>query len=109
MAGTGKHIARVARLVIAASLGIVVMASLSGCLGFDVHISTPFDEIEQGIENFERGIEDGFSEYGDGEGRGDGEHDRDRNRDDWDNKSERDENEWDETDGEHGDWDDETD
>ena len=107
MAGTRKHIARVARLVIAASLGIVVMASLSGCLGFDVHISTPFDEIEQGIENFERGIEDGFSEYGDGEGRGDGEHDRDRNRDDWD--GERNEDEWDETDGEGGEWNDETD
>ena len=107
MAGTGKHIARVARLVIAALLGIVVMASLSGCLGFDVHVSTPFDEIEQGIENFERGIEDGFSEYGDGEGRGDGEYDRDRNRDDWD--GERDENEWDETDGEGGEWNDETD
>ena len=94
MAGTGKHIARVARLVIAASLGIVVMASLSGCLGFDVHVSTPFDEIEQGIENFERGIEDGFSEYGDGHGNGD--RDRDRDRDDWD--GERDEDEWDETD-----------
>lgn len=107
MAGIGKHIVRVAHLVIAASLGIVVMASLSGCLGFDVHISTPFDEIEQGIENFERGIEDGFSEYGDGEGRGDGEHDRDRNRDDW--ESERDEDEWDETDGDGGDWNDETD
>ena len=98
MAGTGKHIARVARLVIAASLGVIVMTSLTGCLGFDVHISTPFDEIEQGIENFERGIEDGFSEYGDGDERGDGERDE-----------EHDEDEWDETDGEHSDWDDETD
>ena len=105
MAGIGKHIVRVARLVIAASLGIVVMASLSGCLGFDVHISTPFDEIEQGIENFERGIEDGFSEYGDGHGNGD--RDRDRDRDDWD--GERNEDEWDETDGDGGDWNDETD
>lgn len=105
MAGTGKHIARVARLVIAASLGIVVMVSLSGCLGFDVHISTPFDEIEQGIENFERGIEDGFSEYGDGHGNGN--RDRDRDRDDWD--GERNEDEWDETDGDGGDWNDETD
>lgn len=105
MAGIGKHIVRVACLVIAASLGIVVMASLSGCLGFDVHISTPFDEIEQGIENFERGIEDGFSEYGDGHGNGD--RDRDRDRDDWD--GERNEDEWDETDGDGGDWNDETD
>lgn len=105
MAGTGRHIARVARLVIAASLGVIVMTSLTGCLGFDVHVSTPFDEIEQGIENFERGIEDGFSEYGDGHGNGD--HDRDRDRDEWD--GERDKDEWDETDGNGGDWDDETD
>lgn len=60
---TRKHATTTIALTIAAVLS---MFALSGCMGFDIQIQTPFDEIEQGIENFERGIEDGFSEYGDG-------------------------------------------
>lgn len=88
MAGNRANSPRIIRIVIGIMLAALAMTSLSGCLGFDVHISTPFDEIEQGIENFERGIEDGFAEYGDGDGHDD-ERDDDRYEShdgDWDDE-----------------------
>lgn len=51
---TGSVASRVARIVITAVLSVFAVLSLSGCLGFDINISTPFDKLEQRIDEIER-------------------------------------------------------
>ena len=51
---TGSVASRVARIVIIAVLSVFAALSLSGCLGFDINISTPFDKLEQRIDEIER-------------------------------------------------------
>ena len=51
---TGSVASRVAHIVIIAVLSVFAALSLSGCLGFDINISTPFDKLEQRIDEIER-------------------------------------------------------
>ena len=51
---TGSVASRVARIVITAVLSVFAALSLSGCLGFDINISAPFDKLEQRIDEIER-------------------------------------------------------
>lgn len=51
---TGSVASHVARIVITAVLSVFAALSLSGCLGFDINISTPFDKLEQRIDEIER-------------------------------------------------------
>lgn len=53
------------RVIIIAVLSVFAMLSLSGCLGFDIHISTPLDKLEQRVEESERYDEDGMREHED--------------------------------------------
>ena len=71
----GSVVSHIVRIAIIAVLSMLTMMSLSGCLGFDIHISTPFDKLEQRVEEIERdGDDDRLRdeeeediEYGDGD------------------------------------------
>lgn len=51
---TNRVASHIIRVIIIAVLSVLAMLSLSGCLGFDINISTPFDKLEQRIDEIER-------------------------------------------------------
>ena len=63
----GSVVSRVARIVIIAVLSVFAALSLSGCLGFDINISTPFDKLEQRIDDDDRTHEHDNDDDEDGE------------------------------------------
>lgn len=64
---TGSVASRVARIVIIAILSVFAALSLSGCLGFDINISTPFDKLEQRTDEVEQDGDDMVWENEDGD------------------------------------------